>query len=217
MKKNKTEMNPIIKDDILRYKKNKFASNFALLALVFNCLYFMLLYSVNKVDYYKILLGFSVIVNLFVLLAGFFCSEGIKAYNKKFAFALFVLAAVQIARIFIYPLMGMRDNWLRDNAYFGVIMTSPVQGTILIIFLAASAGCFIASGVQGLIAALRLKSFQKKIDAGEISVEETLKQLDEEDAKKTTVAEQSVMTDGMATETVEAADKTLSSEEVDNG
>ena len=70
-KQTKREINPVIQDDILRYKKNKFAANFALLALVFNCLYFMLFYSINITGLYTILLGLSVIANLFILLIGF--------------------------------------------------------------------------------------------------------------------------------------------------
>ena len=69
------EKNPVLQDDILRYKKNKFASGFALLALVFNCLYFALLYSILSTDLYKLQLGFSVIINLLVLLIGFYASR----------------------------------------------------------------------------------------------------------------------------------------------
>ena len=39
--------NQVIKHDILRYKKNKLAQSLAILGLVFNCLYFMLLYAYN--------------------------------------------------------------------------------------------------------------------------------------------------------------------------
>lgn len=222
MNKKKVELNPVLQDDILRYKKNKLAANLALLALVFNCLYFMLFYSVHRTEFYKLLLGVSVITNLVVLLFGFFCSEGIKGYNYKFSFALFALAAIQIIRIFIYPLQGMRDKTLVGNYYFGVKMTPPVQGTILIVFLVASAACFIASGVYGLIMGLRLKKFQKKLDNGEISIEETLKQVEEAEAQKAVVENETVHAD--ATEDVidggdvqETEKATVGTEEEDNG
>ncbi|MGN0817428.1 MAG: hypothetical protein ACI4L9_00525 [Candidatus Coproplasma sp.] len=176
----------IVQDDILRYKKNKFASSFALLGLVFNCLYFMLFYSVSTTPLYKILLGGSVILNLLVLLGGFYASEGIKGYNKKFSYVLFVLAAIQIARIFIYPTIGMANDWLTGNYYFAIPMNSISNGVIFIVYLAASAACFIVSGVQGFIVANRLEVFQAKIDNGEVSVEAALKELDEEE---TAVAE----------------------------
>ncbi len=223
-KQTKREINPVIQDDILRYKKNKFAANFALLALVFNCLYFMLFYSINITGLYTILLGLSVIVNLFILLLGFFSSEGIKGYNGKFAYVLFGLAAAQIVRIFIFPLMGMQKDWLRGNYYFGIKMTSALQGIILIVFLVLSAACFIFAGVQGLITAKKLQSFQKKLDNGEVSVEETLAELDREDEKKeqnAIVAEVAQAQPAEAVEVaekpVEAEDKTLSSKEEDNG
>lgn len=222
MKFGKKDSNPVLQDDILRYKKNKFASGFALLALVFNCLYFMLFYSVNNSSLYVLLLGLSVIVNLFVLLFGFFCSEGIKGYNDKFAYILFVLAAVQIVRIFIFPLRGLKNDWLWGNFYFGVEMKSPLQGTILIIFLVASAACFTVAGVQGLIMALRLKKFQKKIDNGEISVEETLKQVDEAEANKALAekeVEQADTTDEVTVggDVQETEKASVGTEEEDNG
>ena len=40
MKLLKPVKHSVLQDDILRYKKNKFAGNFALLALVFNCFIF---------------------------------------------------------------------------------------------------------------------------------------------------------------------------------
>ena len=221
MNKKKVELNPVLQDDILRYKKNKLAANLALLALVFNCLFFMLFYSVHKNYFYTPLLGASVIVNLVVLLLGFFCSEGIKGYNGKFSYVLFGLAAVQIIRIFIFPLKGMSKDALNGNYYFGIAMNSPLQGTILIIFLVLSAACFIASGVYGLIMAIRLKAFQKKIDNGEISIEETLKQVEEAEAAKK--AEQVVTEEVIAEEVAESSetqvtkDETVSSEEADNG
>lgn len=181
MKKNAVAKNPIVCDDILRYKKNKFAANFALLGLVFNCLYFLLLYSVVNLSIYTVLLMGSVIVNLLVLLIGFYSSEGIKGYDKRFAFVLIALAVVQIARIFILPTMGMAKDYLDGNWYFGAKMTSASNGTIFVIYLAASAACFIVSAVHGYVIAKRLEVFQAKIEKGEIVVEDELKKLETAD------------------------------------
>ncbi len=178
-RKSSVEKDTILQNDILHYKKNKFAGNFALLALVFNCLYFTMLYAIHSADIYKPLIGLSVIVNLLVMLAGFFCSEGIKNYNKKFSIALFVLAAVQIVRIFVYPLTGMVDGWMQGNYYFGAQMSTAGNGVVLIIYLVASAACFIVAGINGLLVALRLEHFDKKLQSGEISVEKELAALDE--------------------------------------
>ena len=70
----KTANQQIISSDISRYKKNKLAANLALLGLVFNCLYFMLLYGYKiarvgdgVTDFATIKMGFSVIMTLVVL------------------------------------------------------------------------------------------------------------------------------------------------------
>ncbi len=178
-RKDLTNNQKIVQDDILRYKKNKFAAMLALLALVFNCLYFMLFYSVNQNTLYTMLIGGSVILNLLVLLMGFFASEGIKGYNKKFSYLLLGLGVVQFVRIFIYPTIGMANGWLEGNFYFEIPMSSAANGTFFIIYLALSSACFIGSAVHGYIVASRLEAFQAKIDSGEINIDETLKEMEE--------------------------------------
>lgn len=122
----KTDNQKIIQTDIYRYKKNKLAANLALLGLVFNCLYIMLLYGIKlanagddtKTRFVSLTIGFSVILTLVVLLATFLASEGIKGYNKKYTIILFVLAAFQIFRIFGYPLYGLRNGLLTVNYFW---------------------------------------------------------------------------------------------------
>lgn len=231
-KKAKTPKNPILQDDILRYKKNKFAAAFALLALVFNCLYFALLYSILSTPLYKVQIGVSVIINLLVLLIGFYSSEGIKGYNKKFSIVLLVLAVVQVIRIIYYPSIGASKNWLvgdkKNNLYFFVEMSNSANASIMIIWLAASAACFVVSAVQGFIVAKRLENFQKKLDSGEVSVEDTLKEVEAAEAAEIVAPEIVVempeivplVGDEQSSEVkepVEVAEETLSSEEEDNG
>lgn len=221
----------VLQDDILRYKKNRFASSFALLALVFNCLYFTILYAICITDLYKVALGFSVIINLLVLLAGFYASEGIKGYNKKFSIVLIVLAVVQIIRIFYYPVIGAAKGWLNDNNhYFGISMNGAANTTLMIIYLAASAACFIVSAVQGYIVARRLEVFQKQLDNGEVSVEASLAEIEAEEAEARERAlkeaeESALVADAVAVDAqtsvaeapVEAEEKSVSSGEADNG
>lgn len=219
------EKNPVIQGDILRYKKNKFAASFALLALVFNCLYFTVLYAICTAELYRLAIGVSVILNLVILLSGFYASEGIKGYNKKFAIVLLVLAVIQIIRVFYYPVVGATKGWLNyDNLYFGIKMTAASNTTLMIVYLVASAACFTVAAVQGFIVARRLELFQKKLDNGEVSVEETLAELDREDAKKEQTAIVAEVAQAQPAEAVEVAekpveaeDKTLSSKEEDNG
>ena len=53
------------KKDRLRYTKNKFSANLAYVAILFNVLYFVSIYS-SDVDtyYYTMTIGFSVLYNL---------------------------------------------------------------------------------------------------------------------------------------------------------
>lgn len=192
-----TENQRIIRNDVYRYKKNKLASSLALLGLVFNCLYFALLYGIrgehlsdgatfNK--FVTLEIGVSVLMTLVVLLTTFLASEGVKGYNKKFSIVLIVLAAWQIFRIFGYPMYGLNNGLLTVNYFwyepsssdFSKLNSLP-EFIIMVVYLCASAACLIASAVIGWVHAVRLEKFQKQLDAGEISVEKTLKAMDAED------------------------------------
>lgn len=221
MKRKIVNKNAVLEDDILRYKKNKLPASLALLALVFDVLYFTLLYAVHASEVYTMLIGVSVIVNLLVLLVGFYASEGIKSYNKTSSIMLLVLAAVQFARIFIYPLRGLSGKWMANNAYFGIIMTPASNGVLMIVYLAASAACFVAAAVIGYLNIKRLEAHLKKVEAGELSIEDELKAADEADASSANTAEQ---TEQCAEEQVqettvvsEGVPSSETSEEVDNG
>ena len=180
MEKNKT-----IQDDILRYKKNKLASMLAILGLVFSCLYFMLFYSINHSSIYTLLVGFSVVLTLAVLLVAFYSSESVKNYKKVFCIVLLVLAVIQIVRIFIYPVQVMKldSEFVAAQPgkeqkfvtfYFGAGLVPAAAGTILVVYLAASAGCFIASAVLGYISAVRLEKHVKAVESGEIDMDSIL-------------------------------------------
>lgn len=181
----------IIANDILRYKKNKLASGLALLGLVFNCLYFMVLYAMPKTEFTTIKIGFSVILTLIVLLATFLSSEGVKGYNKKYSIVLIVLAAFQILRIFGYPMQGIANDLLisadvdHTIGYFGYYPSSSgFFFALMLIYLAASAACMLASAIIGWIYAVKLEKFQKQLNSGSISVEDAMKAEDLADQAK---------------------------------
>lgn len=186
----------IIADDILRYKRNKLAQIFAILGIAFNCLYFCLLYAIPDAKMRTITLGVSVVLTLVLLLLVFLSSEGVKGYNKKFSIVLLIIAAFQILRVFYYPLRGLQADTLKDIGYFGIYpQTSALFFTIMVVWLCASSACIITSAVLGWIYAARLQKFQKKINAGEISVEQTLKDMDAEDADNALKVDSSVELD----------------------
>ncbi len=190
----RTPNQEIIHSDILRYKTNKLPATFALLGIVFSCLYFCLLYGFRSNFFSNWQIGISVILTLFSLLITFLASEGIKGYNKKFVIVLIVLAAIQIIRIFGIPLSALRydianGNTMADETstlytrYFGVDLAPWTCFVFLTLWLCASAACLIASAVIGYINCVRLEAFNKKIESGEISVEKTIKEMNEEDEK----------------------------------
>ena len=186
--KEKKAINPVIKDDIQRYKKNKFAANLALLGIVFCCAYFIVLYAQVKNNdyYYKWPIAIDVIYNLFFLLFVFLFSEQVKNYDRKMFWVQMCFGAMQIVRIFWLPLAGVAETaypTLAGVAYTGKVLTSGAFIS-MVVFLAASGACVIASGVVGLIRAKSLENFNKKIETGEVSIEATLKELDEADERK---------------------------------
>lgn len=182
MNNKKISEQQIIEKDVMLYKTNKWPRMLALLSLVFNCLYFMLLYAQNDLSYYTIEIGVSVILTLIVLLTVFLSSEGIKNYSKGYCYVVIVIAVFQILRIFGYPLTGLQNNTLTAG-YFGYYPeTSEVEFTILVVYLVASAACLIASGVGGWIMASKLEAYRKKVESGEVDIQSIIKKLDEEEA-----------------------------------
>jgi hypothetical protein len=174
----------IVEDDILRYKRNKLAATLALIGLALNCLYFCLLYAIPDINMRTIVLGFSILLTLIVLLVTFLSSEGVKGYKKSYSIVLLVIAAFQIAKIFYYPLNGLVNDTLKGIGYFGFYPESSVPFfIILVIYLAGSAGCLIASAVLGWIYSTRLEHFTKKVESGEINVEAAMSELEKEEAQ----------------------------------
>ena len=89
-----------IKLDRMRYVKDNMPSNFAILAIVFDVLYFVLIYKINNEFFYNFLIGVSIIVNLLFMLFGFWSSIEVKNYHGKFGYFMIALGVVQIIRIF---------------------------------------------------------------------------------------------------------------------
>ena len=94
-----------IRLDRMRYTKNTFSSGFALLAILFDVLFFISIYESDVgTYYYNILIGASILYNLVFMLAAFLSSEGVKNYNIRYAWLMVLLGIGQIVRVFIYPM-----------------------------------------------------------------------------------------------------------------
>ncbi len=180
-------VNPVIQNDIQRYKKNKLASSLALLGIVFACIYFMFLYAEinNGGFYYKWPIAIDVIYNLFFLLFVFLFSEQVKNYDRRMFYVQIFFGVMQFVRIFWLPLAGITETvYIKMTGIeysVGTEYSAVLSGgtfAILLVGLAGSGVCVIASAVIGFIRSKNLETFQAKIESGEISVEATLKELD---------------------------------------
>lgn len=187
---NKTPNQKIIAGDILKYKTNKLASTLALVGIAFSALYFCLLYALQSTsqEYFTSTwkIGFSVILTLFSLLITFLASEGIKNYKKKFCIVLVVLAVVQIIRMFGLPLEALKDDGSLTNGYFFTSITPAAAYAIAVVWLALSAGALVASAIIGYINCVRLESHKSKEENGEIDIDRTLLEMDQEDERQAT-------------------------------
>ncbi len=160
--------NNLIKKDRMRYTKNKASANLAYLAILFNVLYFVSIYSSDPGNYYyNIEIGISVVYNLLFLLIAFLSSEGLKGYKQSYAVIIIVLGALQIVRIFGIPmdasstLMAGTEKYAMDQSQF--------LYTVVMLVL-SSASC-IASGVIGLLRTRALNDINAKIASGEVKFE----------------------------------------------
>jgi len=138
------------KRDRMRFTKNSLSSTLAILAIIFDVLYFINIYESDVGHnvgnfYYQIRIGASIIYNLVFLLAAFLSSEGVKNYKPLYSWIMIVLGLIQVARVFILPM----------SAHSAVAASgAPVMGTAqfvrVLIYLIASALCLFAGAVINL-------------------------------------------------------------------
>lgn len=146
--------------DRMRFTKNTTSSRLAILAIVFDVLFFISIYK-SDVDtyYYTIIIGASIIYNLVFLLAAFLASEGVKSYNPTYSWVLVVLGIIQIVRIFIIPM----------DAHRTMIADAPVMGNAqfirTVIYLVASVVCLFAAAVINWSKSRALKAHIASLEA----------------------------------------------------
>ena len=129
-----------IQRDRMRFTKNTLSSGLALLAILFNVLYFVSIYKSDVGSYYyNIRMGASVLYNLLFMLVVFLCSEGVKSYKSSFAWVLLVIGALQIARIFYLPLTA--HTTVVTVSKQKTIVMQNAQFIRVIVYLAASGAC----------------------------------------------------------------------------
>lgn len=149
--------------DRMRYTKNKLAANLALLAIVFNVLYFVSIYESDVGSwYYSLLIGASIVYNLLFMLMAFLASEGVKNYRIGYAFLLLAIGAGQIVRIFILPLKAYTATVTISKVTHQVMQAQQLAWVVLLLSL--SAICCIAAGVVGVRRSRQLAAYTASLE-----------------------------------------------------
>ena len=152
-----------IRLDRMRYTKNTFSSGFALLAILFNVMFFISIYESDVGSwYYNILVGASILYNLIFMLAAFLSSEGVKNYKLGYSYLMIALGVVQLARIFIYP-MKAHGAVVTIQEQAVAVMTDG-QFVRLCLYLALSAACLFIGAVAGIIRSRALSAHLATLD-----------------------------------------------------
>ena len=139
--------NELLKKDRMRFVKNKTSTNLAYLSIIFNVLYFISIYSSDVGNYYyTILIGVSVVYNLLFLLVAFLASEGLKNYKLSYAIIITVIGAMQLVRIFGFPIDG-----IHETTSDGTQVMKISQFIYTVATLSLSAASAIASCVIGIL------------------------------------------------------------------
>ena len=139
----------LIQRDRMRFTKNTLSSSLALLAILFNVLYFVSIYKSDVGSYYyNIIIGASVLYNLVFMLVVFLSSEGVKSYKMSFAWVLLAVGVLQIVRIFILPARAHAAT-VTINQQETLAMESA-QFMRVAAYLLASSLCCLLGGVIGI-------------------------------------------------------------------
>jgi len=152
-----------IKKDRLRYTKDSFSSTMAILAIVFDCLFFVSIYQSDVGNYYyNWLIGVSIVYNLVFLLAAFLASESVKNRRTGYSGILVVLGVIQIARIFILPMQAHAATAQVNGV--AVAVMDDKQFIYCVACLVASAVCCIVAAVVSAKNNKTLADYMKTIE-----------------------------------------------------
>lgn len=158
----------MVEIDRMRFTKNSQSANYAILAIVFDVLYFVKIYQSDVGSYYyNYLIGISIIYNLVFMLAAFLSSEGVKNYKKSYSYLLLALAVGQVVRIFILPRQA-HNATVSSGGVELEVMSDGVY-TLLVVYLVASAICLAASAVVNLRKCAALAELEKMQQAPTVS------------------------------------------------
>lgn len=151
-----------VRDDRMRYTKDKLSSGLILLAIVFDALYFVSIYKSDVGSYfYTWVIGASIIYNLVFMLAAFLASEGVKSRKNGYTPLLIVIAVMQVVRIFYVPWRAHSAVALVSGQEVAVMGNGQFCYTVAC--LAVSAACCAAAAFISLYNNRRLAQHMRTI------------------------------------------------------
>ncbi len=132
-----------IKRDRMRFTKDKTSANLVVMAIIFDCLYFVSIYSSDVGSYYYTwTIGASIVYNLLFLLTAFLASEGVKNRKTGYTGMLIGIGIMQIVRIFYLPakaheavvvVSGAELPAMGDGQYFYVVACLAVSAVCCLV------------------------------------------------------------------------------------
>ena len=135
-----------VKKDRMRYTKDKLSSNLALLAIVFDCLYFVNIYQSDVGSwYYSWVIGASVVYNLIFLLAAFLASESVKNRKNGYSGVLALIGILQFVRVFYLPAKAHAATAMVNGVEVAVMESSQYLYVV---------ACLVISGICCVVAAV---------------------------------------------------------------
>ena len=148
-----------VKKDRMRFTKNKLSSTFCYLAILFNVLYFVEIYTTDIGNYYYTMhIGFSIVYNLLFLLFTFLCSEGVKNYSSGYSIFLIIIGAMQLVRIVDIPMKAHAYQFSLDGKL--TYAMDDNQFMLVIGYLVVSAAFCIAAGIIGIVKHIKLENYK---------------------------------------------------------
>ena len=138
--------------DVLRFKKDKMPANLCYFAIILDVLYFILVYKINNDYFYTPIVGVSIVINLFFMLAAFLCSEEVKNYHGKFGILMIVVGVIEILRVLYYPMQCSANGVMTDAQFIRSI-----------IYLVGAGALLIVGGAMSMMNSKKLENYKKSI------------------------------------------------------
>lgn len=158
-----TQNDQYIKRDRMRYTKDSFSSGLVLLAIVFDVLYYVSIYSTDVGSYYYTwAIGASVVYNLLFLLTAFLASQGVKNRKTGYSLPLLVIGLLQVGRVFYLPAKAHAAT-VEIGKDVIQVMTDG-QYTYVVICLIASAVCCVVAAISSYISNKQLAQHMSQLE-----------------------------------------------------